>query len=236
MLKTSSPRWTMAIAVLFGVAAVVFAASPAQAHVEVEADKTQAGATDVTLTFNGEAESITAGIVSERVVLPAGITSDQVKAGKLPSGWKLTPAADGFTVAGKALKVKDDAVFSVIVAKLPTDQSVLVFKTIETYSDGKISRWIDVPENGQESDNPAPTVKVKGATKAASPAASTPASAPASATAAAPSVAAAPSATEVVAEPAAESTSSSAWIWVTVAVVVLLVIGGGVVAVSRRRS
>jgi len=170
------PGRIMLAAVGGGIIAAVLA-PPAWAHVEVEADKPQAGAHDVTLTFTGEGESTTAGIISERVVLPAGISAADVRLKKAPDGWKLTAGADGFTVAGAALKPGQDARVAVVVAQLPSDSTTLVFKTLETYSDGKISRWIDVPEEGQpEADNPAAVLKVKPAaapaTSAAGPAAS----------------------------------------------------------------
>jgi hypothetical protein len=85
----------MLVAVSAGVLGAALTAGPAFAHVEVEADKTQAGARDVTLTFNGEAESATAGIRSERIVLPAGVAPGDVSLVKAPRGWKFTAAADG---------------------------------------------------------------------------------------------------------------------------------------------
>jgi uncharacterized protein YcnI len=134
-------------------------ATPAWAHVEVSADRPQAGARNVTLTFKGEAESRTAGITSERVVLPAGITPQDATLVRAPAGWKLAATQDGFTVAGRALPVGDDATFSVTIAQLPTDATELAFKTVETYADGKVSRWIEVPTAGDtEPDNPAPVL------------------------------------------------------------------------------
>jgi len=65
----SALRLTLAAA-LGLVAAVAVTAAPAWAHVQVSADKAQAGATNVTVSFNGEAESTTAGIKSEQVFLP----------------------------------------------------------------------------------------------------------------------------------------------------------------------
>ena len=76
------------VCVFLAVAAV---ASPAWAHVDVSADKPQAGATNVTVTFTSEAESGSAGIMSEQVTLPAGITPDQVRLGTGPVGWVLSP-------------------------------------------------------------------------------------------------------------------------------------------------
>jgi LPXTG-motif cell wall-anchored protein len=215
----------MTVGAVAGVA-VLGLAAPAFAHVEVSADKTQAGATDVTVTFNGEAENPKAGIMTERVVLPAGIAPADVSPAKLPSGWKFTANSDGFTVGGKALKTGTDAVWSVKIAKLPADQTRLSFKTLETYGDGDIVRWIEIQEPGAaEPDNPAPLLVLK-------PAAST---APATPSASTSTAAAGPApATPQAQTPVASDSNSTWWIWVIVAVIV--VAGGGLLLMRRRRS
>jgi uncharacterized protein YcnI len=202
--------------------AVLGLAGPALAHVEVSADKTTAGAENVTLTFTGEAENDKAGISSERVVLPDGIAPASVTLVKAPAGWTFTQGADGFTVAGKALKVGVDAVWKVKIAKLPDGQTRLSFKTLETYGDGEVVRWIEIQEAGQdEPDNPAPLVTLKPgpATASASPSVSPSAAAPSEA----PSTVA-PAATADAIVPAAatdDKGSSTWWIWVVVAVVLV---------------
>src|SRR4051794_31130210 len=163
----------MIIAAAAALAAPAFA-GPALAHVEVSADTTQAGATDVTLTFHGEAENDAAGIRTERVVLPEGIEPAQVTLGKAPSGWSFSRTADGFTVGGKALKTGTDAEWSVKIAKLPDGETRLSFKTVETYGDGEVSRWIGIQEPGQdEPDNPAPLVTLRAAPAATATATAT---------------------------------------------------------------
>ena len=213
-------------------AGVLALAAPALAHVEVSADKTTAGATDVTLTFTGESENPAAGIQSERVVLPTGIAPADVTLVKAPSGWKFTGNSDGFTVAGKALKVGTDAVWSVKIAKLPDGETRLSFKTLETYGNGDVSRWIEIQEPGQdEPENPAPLVTLK---PGPSTAPAVPSAEPSSAAPAVPS--AEPSTAAPVAEPpAADSSSSTWWIWVLAVVVVLAIAGGVLFAVRRRK-
>ena len=211
-----------------GVAALAVAglALPAFAHVEVSSDKDRAGATDVTLTFSGEAENPNAGIRLERVVLPDGIAPADVTLVKAPAGWSFTRLADGFTVGGKALKTGTDAVWSVRVARLPADATRLSFKTLETYGDGEIDRWIEIQEPGQpEPDNPAPLLKLKPATTAA--ASPSPAAAPSSE----PSTAASAAAVDAA---VTGRTSSTWWIWP--AVIVLLVAGAGLLLARRRAS
>ena len=213
-------------------AGVLALATPALAHVEVSADKTTAGATDVTLTFTGESENPAAGIQSERVVLPAGIAPADVTLVKAPSGWKFTSNSDGFTVAGKALKIGTDAEWSVKIAKLPDGETRLSFKTLETYGNGDVSRWIEIQEPGQdEPENPAPLVTLK---PGASTAPAVPSGEPSSAAPAVPSVA--PSTAAPLAEPAAaQSSTSTWWIWLLAVVVVLAIAGGVLFAVRRRK-
>src|SRR5690348_1276478 len=219
---------TVAVAAALGVLAL---AGPALAHVEVSADKTTAGASDVTLTFTGEAENDKAGIKSERVVLPAGLDPAGVTLVKAPAGWKFTAAPDGFTVGGTPLKIGVDAVWKVKIAKLPDGQTRLSFKTLETYGDGSIVRWIEIQEPGQpEPDNPAPLVTLQpGPSAAPSSAGPSPVI----------STTSPMNQTSLAAPPVADlpgdegSGGGSWWLWVIVAV---LLIGGGAVLVLRRRS
>ncbi|MCU7722602.1 YcnI family protein [Actinoplanes sp. KI2] len=209
--------------------AVLGLAGPALAHVEVSADKHTAGASDVTLTFTGEAENDKAGIKSERVVLPAGLDPAGVTLVKAPAGWTFTRAADGFTVAGAPLKIGVDAVWKVKVAKLPDGETRLSFKTLETYGDGTVVRWIEIQEPGQpEPDHPAPLVTLQPGPSSA------PSSAGPSPTLSATSPINLTSLTSVSDLPGDEGGSGGAW-WVWVVVAVLL-IGGGIVLVVRRRS
>jgi hypothetical protein len=216
----------LTISAVVGVG-VLALAGPALAHVQVSADKTTAGATNVTLTFNGEAENPAAGIKSERVVLPAGIAPADVSLVKAPAGWTYTRNPDGFTVGGKALKTGTNAVWSVKVAKLPDGETRLSFKTLETYGNGDISRWIELQQPGQaEPDNPAPLLTLKPG------ASTTPPASPSSAAAPVPS-AAVPTTAQATAPAAANSGTSTWWIWVIV--VVLVVAAGAIFAVRRRR-
>jgi hypothetical protein len=212
--------------------AVLGLAGPALAHVEVSADKTTAGAENVTLTFTGEAENDKAGIKSERVVLPEGIEPSSVTLVKAPAGWKFTASADGFTVGGDALEVGQDAVWKVRLAKLPDGETRLSFKTLETYGDGKVSRWIEIQEPGQdEPDNPAPLVTLKpGPSTAPATTSATPSAAPTSPSAA--PVVTASAAPTPVAQNDEDSGSSTWWSWV--ALVVLVAAVAGFLLVRRR--
>ncbi|MEV6932192.1 DUF1775 domain-containing protein [Dactylosporangium sp. NPDC051485] len=156
------PAVAYPVAIAAGAATVLLAATPAAAHVKVAADKAQAGARDVTITFTGEGESARAGIEAERVVLPAGIAIADVQLVSAPPGWTFTAAEDGYTVSGPALRPRADAVHTIRVARLPATAHALAFKTLETYSDGSVARWIDLPEAGNpEPEHPAPVLTLR---------------------------------------------------------------------------
>ncbi|MET7657033.1 MULTISPECIES: DUF1775 domain-containing protein [unclassified Streptomyces] len=229
--------------VLAGAAALTATlalATPAAAHAEVEADKPQALAENVTLSFVSEAESDSAGFTELRVVLPEGIAPADVTLDESPKGWKLTATKDGYTVAGPALKTGVDAEHKIRIRQLP-DVKELAFKTVETYSDGEVSRWIELPAGGEEPEQPAPLLKLKAAAPGAKPISPSPTAAEsASASAAAP----APSATTSEADTSAaaddtaagEDDGTSSGALVGVIVVALLVLGGGAWWLLKRRA
>lgn len=238
-----SRRAALTVAVAAGVLGAGLFAAPAAAHVEVTADNPRAGARNVTLTFTGAAESDSAGVRSQRVVLPAGIAPADVRLAKAPAGWRLTASADGYTVAGKALPVGRNAVHSIVVAQLPATATRLVFKTVETYSDGQVDRWIEVPEPGTRSDNPAPVLKLKPAATPAPNAVSRTPLAPPSPSAVPSAVVEPATSASPAAGPAdavntsASSSSGGAGRWMTVAALVALAaLVGGFLAVRRRRG
>ncbi|MFJ2645607.1 DUF1775 domain-containing protein [Streptomyces sp. NPDC087420] len=233
-------RYVVAVA----AAAVVVAAGagPAAAHAEVTASDARALAENVTLTFVSEAESGDAGIKKLRVVLPEGIAPDAVALKDAPKGWKLTATADGYTVGGAALGVGTDAEHSVTVRQLPDARS-LPFKTIETYGNGEISRWIEVPSGGKKVDNPAPVLELKAAAPGATPIAPSPSPSPsptpepsASPSSPAPSTPATASTPPAEAAVADDSDSDTTVIVAVIAVVVVLVAGAGVWWARRSRN
>ena len=204
------------------VAAVVILDAPAWAHIQVTADKPQAGATNVTVSFNGEAESTTAGLKSEQIFLPTGITPDMVSLASAPTGWTLTKSTDNVTIGGTALPIGTDAKYAILITKLPTNASELVFKTIETYANGDVDRWIDLQPPGQpEPEHPAPTLKLAAAPAATTPAATT---APAASTASTSSTA------------AAADTGGNGWILAVVIVAVIVAAVGALALWARRRT
>ncbi|MFD9480489.1 DUF1775 domain-containing protein [Streptomyces nojiriensis] len=224
-----------------GCALVVLgvAAGPAAAHAEVTASDPRALAENVTLSFTSEAESDTAGIAELKVVLPKGIAPDAVTLKDAPKEWKLAATPDGYAIGGPALATGTDAEYSITVRQLPDEKS-LVFKTLETYGDGKVSRWIEVPTGGEKVDNPAPVLELKAAAPGAKPIAPspspspTPSAAPSVQPSAAPSAPGASDGAQATGE--AEAGNSTGAIAGAVAAVLLLVAVGTMWWVRRSRS
>jgi hypothetical protein len=149
-------------AVGLATAASLSLAAPALAHTQASLDNAHAGATNAMLSLNAEAESTTAGIAKLDVTLPGGIAPDQVSLASAPQGWTFARTAEGFTVSGAPLGVGTDAKASLRIATLPGAPTLLAFKTLVTYADGKVDRWIEVPTAAAPSPpNPAATVSLE---------------------------------------------------------------------------
>ncbi|GGQ05887.1 MULTISPECIES: DUF1775 domain-containing protein [Streptomyces] len=230
------PLRRLGLAAAGSVVLLGIAAGPAAAHAEVSASDPRALAENVTLSFTSEAESDAAGIAELRVVLPQGIAPDAVTLKEAPEGWKLTATPDGYSVGGAALATGTDAEYSITVRQLPDAES-LAFKTLETYGDGKVSRWIEVPADGRKVDNPAPLLKLQPAAPGAKPIAPSPSPTPTptpSAPTAEPSSPAPAAAPDARKANAADSGSGNG---VVVAVVAAVVVLGGAGAFRwTRRS
>ncbi|MBX9360296.1 DUF1775 domain-containing protein [Streptomyces sp. WAC04114] len=159
----------------------VATAGPAAAHAEVEAEGARALGRNVVLTFSAASESGSAGITKLEVVLPKGITPGDITYKEGPDGWKLAPTGRGYTVSGPKLAVGEDAEYVVTVRQLPDAES-LVFKTLQTYSDGKVDRWIELDDeesgDGHGHGHPAPRLELKPAEAGAKAISPTPAEEP----------------------------------------------------------
>ncbi|MEV4625900.1 YcnI family protein [Micromonospora sp. NPDC049523] len=183
-------RTATAAALVLGAALVgVFGvALPASAHVSVNPkEATQGGYGRV--AFRVPNESDTASTTKVEVNLPENAPVASVSTIAVP-GWtvalekrkvdpplevhgsQITEAVSKITwtaSAGGEVKPEQFQEFGVSLGPLPeVDQ--LVFKVLQTYSDGNISRWIDEPvaAGAEEPEHPAPVLKLA---KAAAPAA-----------------------------------------------------------------
>jgi hypothetical protein len=212
-----------------GVAALalIAVAAPALAHTEATIDNPQAAASNVLLSLNAEAESTTAGIKSLDVTLPDGITSAQVSLVTGPNGWTFARTDRGFTVAGTALPVGTAAKASLRIAQLPATATLLAFKTLVTYNDGKVDRWIEVPSSAAPNPpNPAATVSLR-------PAASPTATGAPTNTLVSPGAVVRGPASPAARAPTSKSDTTLLWVIVGAGLVLLALLG---VLLWRRRT
>ncbi|RSM74913.1 hypothetical protein DMB66_00590 [Actinoplanes sp. ATCC 53533] len=163
-------------------------AVPASAHVTVNPNTAVQGGY-AKLTFRVPNESDTASTTKVEVNLPADTPFASVSL-KPVAGWTMAPVksklakpveAHGTQLTEAVTKITWTAVgdaaikpgqfqeFDVSVGPLPEVPQV-VFKALQTYSDGNVVRWIDEPTtDGTEPEKPAPVLKLTaaGATDAA---------------------------------------------------------------------
>jgi periplasmic copper chaperone A len=166
-------------------AAVLLLAGPALAHVTVNPDSVPAGSASE-LTFRVPNEEVHANTVKVDVQIPTENPIAQLLVRPVP-GW--TISVKTITLAKPV--TTDDGTFNSAVSEviwtggqilpgqfqdfaisadpLPTGISQLVFKAIQTYSNGDVVRWIDLQQPGQPApDHPAPTLTLTTTTAAAS--------------------------------------------------------------------
>lgn len=179
-MRSSTSRRVLAVTAT-AAALVAVAALPASAHVTVSPTSLPKGAT-AELTFKVPNEEANATTTQIQLQIPTDHPIAQVLPRAIP-GWKVsvktttlaTPLKtdDGtFTTAvneidwtGGSIPVGQYEDFQVSVDPLPTDTGQLVFKAVQTYSNGDIVRWIDLAQPGQPGpDHPAPVLTLTAAT------------------------------------------------------------------------
>lgn len=167
------------------VVAVIGMAAPAAAHVTVSPSEVAPGEY-ARVAFRVPNESDTDSTVKLEVYLPENAPLASVSTMPVP-GWtvavtkrKLAQPLDlrGSQVTevvsvitwtaseGAGVKPGEFLEFPVSMGRIPDNADRLVFKTLQTYSDGTIVRWIEEPKEGAELEHPAPFLAVA---KAASP-------------------------------------------------------------------
>jgi uncharacterized protein YcnI len=156
-------------------AAVLLLAVPALAHISITPDSAPAGSAAV-LTFHVPNEEAKADTTRVDMQIPTTHPIAQLLVKPVP-GWKISVR----TVALAKPVVTDDGSFTQAVSEviwsggqivpgqfqdftvsadpLPQGISQVVFKAIQTYSNGDVVRWIDLSQPGQpEPAHPAPTL------------------------------------------------------------------------------
>jgi uncharacterized protein YcnI len=177
-------RWRIlgALAVIGGVVAA--AASPAWAHVEIDPGSEPKGST-VAFAFRVPDEEDNASTVRLDVQFPVDHPIANVLVQQKP-GWTFTTqtqklakpikTADGtftnavteisWVSAGGQIGPGAYDLFPVFGGPLPTNATALTFKVVQTYSNGDVVRWIELPAKGAPTpDHPAPVLLLTKAAK-----------------------------------------------------------------------
>ncbi|MEX5632022.1 YcnI family protein [Parafrankia sp. FMc2] len=167
-----------ALCTLVAAAGTVALALPASAHVTVSPSEATAGGYS-TLTFKVPTESDTASTTGVDVQFPAEAPIASVTVQPKP-GWtytvtKGTPSkpltSHGTQINeiitkitwtaqdGGGIRPGEFDTFNVSAGPLPEGVDQVVFKALQTYSDGEVVRWIDVAApGGAEPEHPAPAI------------------------------------------------------------------------------
>lgn len=172
------PRFLARALVVVGAPlAAVAAALPASAHVTVHSYEAVRGGSDAVLSFRTPNESNSASTVKLQVFLPTETPLLGVLVQPIP-GWSysvktvtlkhpvetddgaITSAVSEVTWTGGRVPVGGYQDFNIDVSDLP-DVPTLTFKALQTYSNGKVVRWIETaPKGAPEPDFPAPTLQL----------------------------------------------------------------------------
>lgn len=180
-----------------GTLAALALAATASAHVTVSPTTLPQGST-AELSFKVPNEETAADTVKLQLQIPTDHPIAQVLAKAVP-GWTITEhtvklakplttddgtfttAVDEIDWTGGSIAPGQYQDFQISVDPLPDDTTQLVFKAVQTYSNGDVVRWIDLSTGGTEPEHPAPVLTLTPAS--GSDGASTAASSSASATA-----------------------------------------------------
>ena len=159
-------------------AGVLAAAGVASAHVTVHPESYAKGATDGVLTFRVPNEEDKASTTKVQVYLPtdhpvlgvlvtpqngwtAKVTTSKLKTPVKTDDGTITDAVSEITWTGGKIGAGQFEDFNVAFGQLPDDSDQLTFKTLQTYSDGNVVRWIEEAAAGaDEPENPAPVLKL----------------------------------------------------------------------------
>lgn len=170
-----------AAATLGALVIVAAAATVASAHVTVSPSAVPKGTSDVILTFRVPNESTTASVVGLKVQFPLAhpIVLVNPEAG---SGWQVnvtkstlpkpvttddgtfTSITSEIEWSGGSIGAGQFGEFNVLAQGIPSDADQLVFKAIQTYSDGSVVSWIQVPTKAvPDPPHPAPRITLTAA-------------------------------------------------------------------------
>jgi uncharacterized protein YcnI len=138
---------------------VIVGAAAADAHVTVHSKDAKPGGTNATLVFKVPNEEDNAKTTKIEIDLPTDTPLVGIVP-QAPAGWTATVTTDKIVFSGGSISGDDDVEFPVKVAQLPKSNTI-VFKALQTYSNGDVVRWIDqAAQGGPEPAHPAPTLNL----------------------------------------------------------------------------
>jgi uncharacterized protein YcnI len=162
----------------------LFGAGAAAAHVAVTPSSAEPGAEATELSFRVPNERSDATTTAVELALPTDHPFALASVRPMP-GWKIqvtkqklaqplksddgpvTDAVTSITWTGGSIGVGQYEDFDVTIGPLPENPTGIVFKALQTYSDGSVVRWIDLtPAGSAEPEHPAPVLQVRAATAA----------------------------------------------------------------------
>jgi uncharacterized protein len=147
------------------VIVVLAASSAASAHVTVNPSTAPKGGFAI-LGFSVPVESETASTVKLELTIPQDKKITSVRVQPKP-GWKATVQktdglVTGITWEGGRIDPDQFDVFTISAGPLPKAKQIM-FKVVQTYSDGSEVRWIEPQAKGApEPEHPAPVLTLKG--------------------------------------------------------------------------
>lgn len=162
---------------------VVVAASAASAHVSVSPSSAVRGST-AELVFRVPNEEGSAATTKIQIQIPTTQPIAQLLAKPIP-GWTVTEhtvklakplvtddgtftsAVDEVTWSGGRIEPGEYQDFALSADPLPSSGTQVVFKALQTYSNGEVVRWIDLQQPGQdEPEHPAPVLALTSSSEA----------------------------------------------------------------------
>lgn len=171
----------LAVAGAVAASSVLVLAGPAFAHVSVQPEGKAAKGGYAVVDFKVPNERDNAQTVKLEVSFPADHPLASVQPEALP-GWtvevtkskldkpltmhgkQINEAVTKVTWSGGKIESGYFQKFPLSIGALPTDTDKLVFKAVQTYSNGETVRWIEEQKGSEEPQNPAPVLALSAAT------------------------------------------------------------------------
>ncbi|GAA0619345.1 YcnI family protein [Streptomyces crystallinus] len=170
----------VAVAGAVAASSVLMLAGPAFAHVSVQPEGAAAKGGYAVVNFKVPNERDDAQTVKLEVTFPADhplasvqpqalagwnieVTKSKLDKPLTVHGKQINEAVTKVTWSGGKIEAGYFQKFPLSIGALPTDTDKLVFKAVQTYSNGETVRWIEEQKGAEEPANPAPVLKLSAA-------------------------------------------------------------------------